>query len=245
MSKKKLLSLALVVIMIAILSFGTLAWFSDSDKVKNDFMIAGSDDDTPDEIFSVGVWEDKNGDGQPDDEVDGDDKGLIYKDILPGDVLKKEVKIENTGYYDQYIRVTVTVSNAEAWKTVLGKTGNQIPELWEIVNGLDMADTWYSVDAPKVADGNIIYTLYYRNILLGDIVNANDNVSFNADVVPLFTAVKIPASMTVTQAAAFENNFNITVKAEAVQTENLGIDTSSGYAADKAFAKVEADQPIG
>lgn len=244
MSKKKLLSLALVVIMIAILSFGTLAWFSDSDSVKNDFMIAGSDDDTADEIFSVGVWEDKNGDGQPDDEVDGDDKGLVYKDILPGDVLKKEVKIENTGYYDQYIRVTVTVSDAAAWMAAL-KTNGAVPVLEQIVNGLDMADTWYSVDAAKVVDDNILYTLYYRNILLGDIVNANDNVSFNADEVTLFTEVKIPASMTVAQAAAFQNNFNITVKAEAVQTENLGIDTSAGYAADKAFAKVEADHPIG
>ena len=33
MNKKKLLSLALVVIMIATLSFSTLAWFSDSDSV--------------------------------------------------------------------------------------------------------------------------------------------------------------------------------------------------------------------
>jgi predicted ribosomally synthesized peptide with SipW-like signal peptide len=35
MNKKKLLSLALVVIMIATLSFSTLAWFSDSDSVTN------------------------------------------------------------------------------------------------------------------------------------------------------------------------------------------------------------------
>ena len=44
MNKKKLLSLALAVIMIAILSFGTLAWFSDSDDVTNNFYIASSDD---------------------------------------------------------------------------------------------------------------------------------------------------------------------------------------------------------
>lgn len=237
MSKKKLFSLALVVIMIAILSFGTLAWFSDSDSVKNDFMIADSDDDTADEIFSVDVWE-----NTPDGDKDQD--GHEYKDVLPGDVLKKEVKVENTGYYDQYIRVTVTVSDAAAWMAALNTNG-AIPDLGQIVDGLDMADTWYSVDAAKVVDDNIIYTLYYRNILLGDIQNANDDVSFNADVVTLFTAVKVPASMTVAQAEAFQNNFNITVKAEAVQTENLGIDTSNGYAADKAFAKVEADHPIG
>ena len=56
MSKKKILSLSLVVIMIAILSFSSLAWFNDSDSVKNDFHIATSDDPSdPDDIFSVDV----------------------------------------------------------------------------------------------------------------------------------------------------------------------------------------------
>ena len=118
------------------------------------------------------------------------------------------------------------------------------PELSQIVEGWDNADKWYCVDPVQVVDNNLIYVMYYRNILLGDVVNDNDNVSFNAEAVTVFTAVKIPASMTAKQAEAFQNHFNITVKAEAVQTENLGIDTSAGYAADKAFAKVEADHPI-
>ena len=236
MSKKKLFSLAVVVIMIAILSMSTLAWFSDSDSVKNDFMIADSDDDTADEIFSVDVWE-----NTPDGDQDQD--GHTYENVLPGDVLKKEAVVENTGYYDQYVRVTVTVSDAAAWMAALNTNG-AVPDLGQIVDGWDNADTWYCVDAAKVVGDSIVYTMYYRNILLGDIENDNDNVSFNADKVTVFTAVKIPASMTVAQAAAFQSNFNITVKAEAVQTENLGIDTSSGYAADKAFAVVEADHPI-
>lgn len=236
MGKKKLFSLAVVVIMIAILSMSTLAWFSDSDSVKNDFMIADSDDDTADEIFSVDVWE-----NTPDGNQDQD--GHTYENVLPGDVLKKEAVVENTGYYDQYVRVTVTVSDAAAWMAALNTNG-AVPDLWQIVDGWDNADTWYCVDAAKVVDDSIVYTMYYRNILLGDIENDNDNVSFNADKVTVFTAVKIPASMTVAQAAAFQNNFNITVKAEAVQTENLGIDPGTGYAADKAFAKVEADHPI-
>ena len=57
MSKKKILSLALVLILVASISFGTLAWFSDADEVTNDFLVAGSEDKDPDEIFSVDVWE--------------------------------------------------------------------------------------------------------------------------------------------------------------------------------------------
>ena len=61
MSKKKLLSLAVVAIMIAILSFGTLAWFTDSDSVTNDFGVAGGGNNNPDEIFSIDVMEQVDG----------------------------------------------------------------------------------------------------------------------------------------------------------------------------------------
>ena len=70
MSKKKLLSLSLVVIMVAILSFGTLAWFNDADSVTNEFYVADSDGDgMPD--FTIDVKEqkvDENGNPVVDDE---------------------------------------------------------------------------------------------------------------------------------------------------------------------------------
>ena len=56
MNKKKVLSLSIVVIMIAILSFSSLAWFSDADEITNQFMIADSESDA-DDIFSVDIWE--------------------------------------------------------------------------------------------------------------------------------------------------------------------------------------------
>ena len=58
-------------------------------------------------------------------------------------------------------------------------------------------------------------------------------------VVTVFTEVKIPQSLTVEQAVAFKNNFAISVKADAVQTENLGIDRSKGEGAKEAFEVVE------
>ena len=221
MSKKKLISLSLVVIMIAILSFSTLAWFTDSETVKNDFMIADSDDDTADEIFSVDVWEDKNGDGVADDEIPGDDEeGLTYKDVLPGDELAKKVHVKNTGYYDQYIRVTVTVSDYSAWKLVLNK-GDEPFALQEIVKGLNAAELWYVCEGViDQAVDTITYTLYYQRILVGDQANDNDS-GINTSEAVVFESVKIPASMTQAQAVEFEQNFQITVKAEAAQTENI------------------------
>ena len=234
MSKKKLFTLALVVIMIAILSFSTLAWFNDTDEVTNKFQIATSDDDTPDEIFSVDVWE-----NTPDKDKNQED--YEYKDILPGDVLKKEVYVENTGYYDQYVRVTVTVSDATAWMAVL-KTNGGVPKLEQIVNGWDRnANIWVDNSSEYVADDDtLVYTMYYNNILLGDQESIYDNGGVHKEEVMVFSEVKIPASMTVEQAAAFKTNFQITVKAEAVQTENLGVDRTAGEGAEEAFAVVES-----
>lgn len=229
MKKTKVLLIALAVCLIAVLSMGTLAWFSADDAVTNQFYIASSDDTDPEDIFSVDVWE-----NTPDGDKDQD--GYEYKDILPGDVLKKEANVENTGYYDQYIRVTVTVSDAAAWMAALNT--NQTPRLDKIVDGWDPnANLWVDCSAEIVND-SIVYTMYYNGILLGDQDSIYDNGT-NKDVVTVFTAVKIPEGMTVAQADAFENNFAITVKADAVQTENLGVDRTKGEGALEAFAVVE------
>ena len=238
MNKKKVLSLALVVIMIAILSFSTLAWFTDNESVKNDFQIAGSDDDTADEIFSVDVWEDRNGDGVAHNELTGEEEGLNYKDILPGDVLDKVVYVKNTGYYDQYIRVTVTVSDYSAWCTVLNKAHGTAFALREIVNDLDAANLWHVCDGEiDTAADTITYTLYYQRILVGKQESANDN-GLNTPEAIVFKSVKIPASMTQAQAVEFEKNFQITVKAEAAQTENI-LDTKTGNPWEDAKATFE------
>ena len=227
MNKKKVLSLALVVIMIAILSFSTLAWFTDNESVKNDFQIAGSDDDTADEIFSVDVWEDRNGDGVADNELTGEEEGLNYKDILPGDVLDKVVYVKNTGYYDQYIRVTVKIDQAAIWAAALGSDFNDAT-LQAMFGGFDIT-AWGEIST-KVENNQIVVTMYYNDILAvgGDIV--------------VFDTVNIPNQLTREQAAYMgANGFSITVTADAVQTENLGIDLTDGICdAYQAFAVVEA-----
>ena len=232
MNKKKVLTASFAISLIAILSFGTIAWFTDEDEVTNKFMIATSEDTDPDDIFSIDVWE-----NTPGGEKDQD--GYEYKDVLPGDVLKKEVNVENTGYYDQYVRVTVTVSDAAAWMAALGTNG-KIPTLDKIVEGWgDNANpgVWTDNSSELVGD-TIVYTMYYNGILLGDEESIYDNAGVHKDVVTVFTAVKIPSSLTVEQAAAFKTNFEIKVKAEAVQTENLGINRNQGQGAYEAFEAV-------
>ena len=214
MTKKKVFVAALALCLVAIISMGTLAWFSDSDDVTNNFYVADSEDNEPDEIFSVDVWE-----NTPDG--DEDQNGASYGNILPGDTLKKEVRVENTGHYAQYVRVIVTISDAEAWINALGADFD-VANVLDGFNAADWNHGWNNlIDATEMPE-NLMYVIYYK-----DVVNSGD-------VVEVFDNIKIPTTLTKEQAAAFGGNFSINVKAQAVQAENV---VPEGTAAeDAAFA---------
>ncbi len=216
-TKLKVLVITLAVCLLAMGSLGTLAWFTAEDEVTNEFLIADSDD-TADEIFSINVWE-------KDDEGNVyDDEGITYPDIQPGDDLYKEVNIENTGYYDQYVRATVTITGADVWFDVFEEAFFDLNKFATDLN------TAFVVDRIVFnADNNTIeYTLYYNDVLK------------SGDVVTLFTNININKDLDQYQAAALvENKFNINVKAEAVQTANVGDN------AKDAFAFVEMGKESG
>ena len=215
LTKKKVLVGALAVGLIATISAGSLAWFSDEDEVKNKFMIADSTDDDPKDIFSVDVKEDTP-------EGSGDDDGYDYEDILPGDELKKEPYAVNTGHYDQYVRAIVTVGDAAAWRAVLGDNSGVV-SADKIFGGINKTD-WLEFKTEETYDTDadtMTYVFYYQKVLTKDNRTAN-----------IFDTVIIPESMTQEQADSFENEFDIKVKAQAVQTENVGDN------AKQAFAKV-------
>lgn len=208
-NKKKTFVSALLIAVVALLSTSSLAWFSASDRVNNEFFIADSTDTKPEDIFSIDVWEQKdtNGDG---DFNEADDKEyaneLDYTDILPGDKLSKIAHVKNTGYYDQYVRVTVTISDATAWINAVGLDIN----MSNVFEGFDETK-WNNISKKIEGEPNTItYTLYYNDVLESE-----------ADIT-LFKAVNIPTTLTQEQAAAFGGSFTVDVKAEAVQTENVG-----------------------
>ena len=222
LTKKKVFVSALAICLIAIISMGTLAWFSAQDEVTNKFMIADSDDDTPDEIFSVDVWE-----NTPDGEKDQD--GYEYTDILPGDTLKKEARVENTGHYDQYVRVTVTISDAQAWIDALGANFS-VADVFDGFVAADWNHIWNNMNGATTIPENFVYVMYYKDIVKpGDVIN-------------VFNNVKIPTSLTREEADDFGEGFNITVKAEAVQTESVVPEgTAAADAAWAAFKTVEVN----
>lgn len=213
MNKKKIFIVAAAVCLVAIISFGTLAWFTDEDQVTNKFLVAGSEDQNPDDVFSIDVWEDDDEDDTNETDADKIQDGIEFEDILPGDDLYKEVNIENTGAYDQYVRAIVTVSDAHLWQELYGEI---YVSLDKIADDLSADFQPWSIEYDAEAD-TLTYVVYYNNILKPD------------EVKTLFTNVHIPENLTREQAAKMQD-FTINVVAEAVQTENVGANAAAAFA---------------
>ena len=209
MNKKKVLVTALAVSLIAILSLGTLAWFNAKDEITNTFKIADSDGDgTPD--FSVDVWE-----NDPANPTVKDQDGVTYEEIAPGDVLAKNPTVENTGDYDQWVRVYVTF---DEWSTIEAAC-DRLNLTDDLRTWLDVDGAWTADDSATVIANNTVTYVYYYNYKL-----VKDGTAV------LFNNVSIPEEFEQEDMKYVSDNFTIKVKAEAIQADNTG-DT-----AQKAFA---------
>jgi len=210
-TKKKILIIALAVCLVAIVSMGTLAWFSASDKIVNDFHVATDSQSKTD--FSVDVVEEVT---VGDNITANNNGGYTYNKVLPGDTLEKKVEVKNTGAYDQYIRVLVEISDGAKWSAALGadyQFENCFigfdPTMWVNI------DTEYDSTADK-----IIVVAYYKDVLTADSTNNS---------ITLFEKVKIPEELTVEESNALGCSFDITVKAHAIQSENVGTDVWAAF----------------
>jgi len=215
LSKKKVLVSALAVSLIAILSLGTLAWFNATDTVTNEFKIADSDgDSSPD--FSVDVWENDPTSADP---TAKDQDGVTYEHIAPGDVLAKNPTVENTGDYDQWIRVYVTF---DEWAKIEAACDNQgITK--DLRTWLDVDSTAWTADgnATEIKDNKVTYVYYYNYKLTADDA-ANTAVFFNN--------VSIPGEFEKADMEFTSGNFTISVKAEALQADNTGDNAKDAFA---------------
>ncbi len=248
MSKKKLLSLSMVVIIIAILSFSTLAWFNDSDSVTNNFAIAGGENQKPDEIFSIDVMEyvvDETGKGATigyDQDPNYTDT-FTYENIAPGEVLRKQPQTRNTGSYEQWLRMKVTFDNAEYWIALMQKYG--YTDLTDLLYMRDQttklvdATNWsFASNETNVENDRVTYVFYY-NTKLQPIENNNAGAAESNAI--FFSYVKIPCEFTQSDMAPLTNgDFQLTVTGEAIQVKNIRATT-----AQEAFAVVEATHTIG
>lgn len=226
--KKKLFIAALAICLVAIVSMGTLAWFTDEDEITNKFYVGDTNTDA-DKVFGIDLWEtsDVNGDGQiTDDETKGkdtkDDEGFTYETILPGELLDKDPYFTNTGIHGQYLRAIVTVTEADILKEAMIPKGSEV-SIWDDVKmflpGTD--DKWTIEYKYYTNKDTFVFVYYYDEVLPA-----------GATTEKLFDAVVIPTELTKEQAAEMDN-FQINIVGQVIQNEHLADVTN----AKEAFAK--------
>lgn len=223
--KRRTFALALALCLLLIIGFGTLAYFQSSQNLTNYFAVAGIENPKdpqatidPNALFSMKLDED---DITSTDESVRTTTGNIYKDIMPGDTLYKDPTVYNTGKYDAWMRVKVTVTDFAAWSRICASHG--ITDLTEIFGGYDATD-WSRFEGDDIVDAKKDeYTyVFYHNAKLAEDQSAT-----------LFETMTIPASFTVQDMADLAT-FQLKITGESIQAQNTG-DTARA-----AFKKWEA-----
>ncbi|MBQ8742111.1 MAG: hypothetical protein IJZ03_01930 [Clostridia bacterium] len=207
-TKKKIVVVAVALCLVAILSMGTLAWFTASDSVTNEFYVGDSNTD-PDDVFGIDVWETVDGVDYGKDTAD--DEGAIYEDILPGQRFSKAPYLTNTGIHPQFVRAIVTVTEArilrEAMEGAWGDADKFLP---------GTADTWTLTDILYTVDDELVYIYYY-----------NTELAAGATTEELFKEVVIPTGLTLEQAQEMRD-FEVSILGQVIQSEHLGDPATPG-----------------
>ena len=199
MNKKKLAVVSLVLCVAAIISMGSLAWFTANYTVTNSLTFATD--------FAMDVYEtDESGNKY----VSGTDTiGHDYTDLHPNQVIHKDPTVENKSTSEaQWIKVSVTVDKLSTWKAVITEGS----DLTSIFKEFD-ASAWTLYGTPVEKDDAITYTYILNSALPA------------GSTATLFKSVQIPSATTLDQAKTL-SGCKIIVKGEALQTSDLGVSTA-------------------
>ncbi len=204
---KALLVVACALLLVAASVFGTMAYLTSTDEVKNTFTV-GKVNIKLDEakVTADGVTV------TPAERVDQNS----YK-LLPGHTYTKDptVTVLN-GSETSYVKMTVTFSNAKELDNIFAPDG---ANLIKIFNGYDSAN-WIAKGNTKDANANTrTYEFWYK-----DAVGASDG---DVELDALFDSITVPGEITKEQLETIKG-MTITVNAYAIQADGF-------YTADKAW----------
>ena len=211
MSKKKILSLCLVIALAAVAVLGgTLAYFTDTAENTNTFTMG-----------NVAITLDEAPVERVEDEWVADEEAPRveaneYANIYPGVVLPKDPTVHNIGSYGAYVRVKIT-ADLEAL------TGMQAEE--DLTNILDIdTDNWIFVEKVVDEEAGTVTFIY----------NYNSELEAGDDTSAVFTEVSIPAALTNEDIEEYGlDKFEIKIVAEAIQADSFADVT-------EAFAEYDA-----
>ena len=204
MKKKSILMAAIAVMLVAVLVVGgTLAYFTDTKSATNTFTMG-----------NVAITLDETDVNNPDARTT---KGNTYN-VYPGQTVKKDPIVHNTGKNAAYIRATVNVSNwmnlvaayypdfketfpNDGYKAALNLLVGQLGEGWSVVDVVK-GDTF------TIGQFDAKFILKYDGTLAA-----------GSETTPMFTQVMVPAGLDNANASTFSS---VKVQAQAIQADGFG-----------------------
>lgn len=210
MKKRNLLTLVLCLALVAALAVGgTLAYFTDSDKVQNTFTM-GHVDINLDESNS------EDEDGNP----IWDENGLDYTNVVPGDTQKKVARLTvGSTSEDCYLMVNVALTKNDTDKTLLSPdnskfTQDNIKALYDAIKVAIAANGVAKWKVTDNADGTL-RCVYVGKV--GATEQEQNHIAHKDDVLMLFQEIEIPTSFGNNVA---DQQFCIELNAFAIQSDN-------------------------
>ena len=214
MKKKKIISAIAAVAVVASLAVGSLAYFTSKETVKNSFSTVAQGK------------EDKGGDSGID--IDENFDPDQAKNMIPGDTVNKDVQVNSTANYPQFVRVKLSPSwdNAELNKTDLKDIIlNKVNLTTSIKDSTSTENKWFEANG----------YFYYIGVL-------QPQGTKGANTLRLLDSVTLASD---TEKVALGNGFTVDVTAEAVQATNDAVESSWNDAPKNVLDKLKTFQPTG
>ena len=230
MSKKKIISLCLVVCLLATAIGGTLAYFTDTEAVKNVMTMGNVDIEQIEQerspagglqpytqnqtLLPMGGydWEEVT--------VNGDSISVL------ADGLDKIVTVKNNGNSAAYVRTIVALE--------AGKSEDEAKSMW--YNNLAVSDN--SDGTQVIGEDNNLFVQIGDTWFAIVVYTYCDAIAAGTESVPSLTGVGLYPETTKEDVANLEGDYEVLVVSQAVQASDMGDD--AGAALDKAFGDVDA-----
>ena len=203
---KALLVVACALLLVAASVFGTMAYLTSTDEVKNTFTVGK---------VKITLNEAKvNADGTPVANAERV-KANEYK-LLPGHTYTKDptVTVEE-GSESSYVKMTVTFSKASALDAIFAPTG---AELTSIFNGYDATNWIYKGNTKDATADTRTYEFWYKETAGAPTAD----VALDA----LFDSITVPGTITGDQLKTI-GGMTITVNAYAIQADGFANATAA------------------
>ena len=235
--RKKIVAFTLVIAMLAICFGSTLAYFMDTETVKNVMTIGNVD------IEQIEQQRDENGDLEDFENgkillpMGGDPAWAAETVTVNGDsfkvfdsenVLDKFVTVNNIGNSDAYVRTIVALE--------AGKSAEEAKDLWYNYIGVtDNTDNGVTI----VSEDNDLFVEINGTYYIIVVYTYKNAIAPGTQAPATLTGVALYKEATKEIVASFGGEYSVLVISQAVQAADMGDD--AGAALDKAFGDVNAD----